>query len=210
VTTAAFPAKAGPTHIISLSVRQHAVTALLLTARRPTRILRRLKIADTSRAMFQDDKKDPFWGNSLFAGTKLPNGGASWAAWTPPPEPERIQTPIPERWPAPRERTDKVFAKSCAAGNWCSTEAGTEVEPASNFGAIMMAGAMLMPSASEAIATALGADMGLGRMAGGGIMQRGHTWLLRGAGGPASLFVLGCSRLRWATVRSTPMMNCAA
>jgi hypothetical protein len=141
--------------------------------------------------MFQDDKKDPFWGNSLFAGTKLPNGGASWAAWTPPPEPERIQTLIPERWPAPRERTDKVFAKSCAAGNWCSTEAGTEVEPASNFGAIMMAGAMLMPSASEAIATALGADMGLGRMAGGGIMQRGHTWLLRGAGGPASLFVLG-------------------
>jgi hypothetical protein len=88
-------------------------------------------------------------------------------------------------------RTDKVFAKSCAAGNWCSTDAGTEIEPASNFGAIMMAGAMLMPSASEAIATALGADMALGRMAGGGIMQRGHTWLLRGAGGPASLFVLG-------------------
>lgn len=141
--------------------------------------------------MFQDDNKDPFWGNSLFAGTKLPNGGALWAGQNPPPEPERVQTPIPERWPAPRERTDKVFAKSCAAGNWCSTDAGTEIEPASNFGAIMMAGAMLMPSASEAIATALGADMALGRMAGGGIMQRGHTWLLRGAGGPASLFVLG-------------------
>ena len=141
--------------------------------------------------MFQDDNKDPFWGDSLFAGTKLPNGGASWAGQNPPPEPERVQTPIPERWPAPRERTDKVFAKSCAAGNWCSTDAGTEIEPASNFGAIMMAGAMLMPSASEAIATALGADMALGRMAGGGIMQRGHTWLLRGAGGPASLFVLG-------------------
>ncbi|MBD8123350.1 S-type pyocin domain-containing protein [Pseudomonas lutea] len=141
--------------------------------------------------MFQDDNKDPFWGNSLFAGTKLPNGGASWAGQNPPPEPERVQTPIPERWPAPRERTDKVFAKSCAAGNWWSTDAGTEIEPASNFGAIMMAGAMLMPSASEAIATALGADMALGRMAGGGIMQRGHTWLLRGAGGPASLFVLG-------------------
>ncbi|KGF66149.1 S-type pyocin domain-containing protein [Pseudomonas lutea] len=141
--------------------------------------------------MFQDDNKDPFWGDSLFAGTKLPNGGASWAGQNPPPEPERVQTPIPERWPAPSERTDKVFAKSCAAGNWCSTDAGTEIEPASNFGAIMMAGAMLMPSASEAIATALGADMALGRMAGGGIMQRGHTWLLRGAGGPASLFVLG-------------------
>jgi hypothetical protein len=112
--------------------------------------------------MFQDDNKDPFWGNSLFAGTKLPNGGASWAGQNLPPEPERVQTPIPERWPAPRERTDKVFAKSCAAGNWCSTEAGIEVEPASNFGAIMMAGAMLMPSASEAIATALGADRASG------------------------------------------------
>jgi hypothetical protein len=141
--------------------------------------------------MFQDDNKDPFWGDSLFASTKLPNGGASWAGQNPPPEPERVQTPLPERWPAPRLRTDKVFAKSCAAGNWCGTDAGTEIEPASNFGAIMMAGAMLMPSACEAIATALGADMALGRMAGGGIMQRGHTWLLRGAGGPASLFVLG-------------------
>ncbi|MCF7534053.1 colicin E3/pyocin S6 family cytotoxin [Pseudomonas petrae] len=96
----------------------------------------------------------------------------------------------PERWPAPEERTDKVFAKSCT-GEWCSTAAGTTVEPASNFGAIMMAGAMLLPSASDAIAAALGADMGLGRMAGGGIMQRSHTWLLRGAGGPASLFIVG-------------------
>jgi hypothetical protein len=139
--------------------------------------------------MFKDDKKDSFEENSIFKG--LPNGGASWAAWNPPPEPVRMATPIPERWPAPRERTDKVFAKSCAAGNWCSTEAGTEVEPASNFGAIMMAGAMLLPSASDAVAAALGADMGLGRMAGGGIMQRSHTWLLRGAAGPASLFIVG-------------------
>ena len=98
---------------------------------------------------------------------------------------------MPERWPAPKERTDKIFAKSCAAENWHRTEAGTTVEPASNFGAVMMAGAMLMPSAFDAIAAALGADMGLGRMAGGGIMQQRHTWLLRGAGGPASLFILG-------------------
>lgn len=140
--------------------------------------------------MFKDDKEDPFWGNSIFKGTKLPNGGASWAAWNPPPEPVRAPTPMTERWPAPKERTDKVFAKSCT-GKWCSTDAGTTVEPASNFGAIMMAGAMLLPSASDAIAAALGADMGLGRMAGGGIMQRSHTWLLRGAGGPASLFILG-------------------
>lgn len=141
--------------------------------------------------MFKDDTKDPFWENSMFKGTTLPNGGASWAAWNPPPEPVPTQAPTPERWPAPKQRTDKVFAKSCAAGNWCRTEAGTAVESASNFGAIMMAGAMMLPSASTAIAAALGADMGLGRMAGGGIMQRSHTWLLRGAGGPASLFILG-------------------
>lgn len=138
--------------------------------------------------MFKDDKKDPFGDDSIFKG--LPNGGASWTPWNPPPEPVRGPTPMPERWPAPKERTDKVFSKSCT-GEWCSTDAGTEVEPASNFGAIMMAGAMLLPSASDAIAAALGADMGLGRMAGGGIMQRSHTWLLRGAGGPASLFILG-------------------
>jgi hypothetical protein len=138
--------------------------------------------------MFKDDKKDSFGEKPIFKG--LPNGGASWAAWNPPPEPVRVPTPMPERWPAPKERTDKVFAKSCT-GDWCSTDAGTRVEPASNFGAIMMAGAMLMPSASDAVAAALGADMGLGRMAGGGIMQRSHTWLLRGAGGPASLFIVG-------------------
>ena len=138
--------------------------------------------------MFKDDKKDPFGDDSIFKG--LPNGGASWTPWNPSPEPERLPTPMPEPWPAPKERTDKVFAKSCN-GEWCSTDAGTQVEPASNFGAIMMAGAMMLPSASNAIAAALGADMGLGRMAGGGIMQRSHTWLLRGAGGPASLFIVG-------------------
>jgi hypothetical protein len=147
-------------------------------------------MANIRKDMFKDDKEDPFWGSSIFKGTKLPNGGASWAAWNPPPEPVRAPTPMTERWPAPKERTDKVFAKSCT-GKWCSTDAGTTVEPASNFGAIMMAGAMLLPSASDAIAAALGADMGLGGRAGGGIMQRSHTWLLRGAGGPASLFILG-------------------
>lgn len=96
-----------------------------------------------------------------------------------------------DNWPAPKPRTDLIFAKSCAPGNWCSTDAGTKTEPASNFGNIMVAGAMLMPSASSVIASALSADMGLGRMAGGGIMQRGMTWMMRGAGGPASVFVLG-------------------
>lgn len=181
-------AEAGLSDIKSLSARQHPVTPTPLTTRRPDRILRRLKLAGINKVMFKDDKKDPFGENSIFKG--LPNGGASWAAWNPPPEPVRVPTPMPERWPAPKERTDKVFAKSCT-GEWCSTDAGTEVEPASNFGAIMMAGAMMLPSASDAIAAALGADLGLGRMAGGGIMQRSHTWLLRGAGGPASLFILG-------------------
>ena len=50
---------------------------------------------------------------------------------------------------------------------------------------------MLLPSASTAIATAIGADAGLGRMGGGGILQNRLNWLLRGAGGPASVFILG-------------------
>ncbi|WLG96787.1 colicin E3/pyocin S6 family cytotoxin [Pseudomonas sp. FP198] len=106
------------------------------------------------------------------------------------PEPEPVRRP-PERWPQPKPREDLVFAKSCSAENWCNTGAGTTREPASNFGRIMVAGAMLMPSASTAIASALGADLALGRIAGGGIMQQRLTWALRGAGGPASVFVLG-------------------
>ncbi|WP_434655824.1 colicin E3/pyocin S6 family cytotoxin [Pseudomonas sp. R3-56] len=106
------------------------------------------------------------------------------------PEPEPVRRP-PERWPQPKPREDLVFAKSCSAENWCRTGAGVIREPASNFGRIMVAGAMLMPSASTAIASALGADLALGRIAGGGIMQQRLTWALRGAGGPASVFVLG-------------------
>lgn len=96
-----------------------------------------------------------------------------------------------DKWPAPKPRTDLVFAKSCRHENWCNTDAGTETEPAANFGKVMIAGAMLLPSASSAIAAALGADLGLGRMAGGGIMQQRMTWMLRGAGVPASVFILG-------------------
>lgn len=106
------------------------------------------------------------------------------------PEPEPVPSP-PEQWPLPKPRQDMVFAKSCIAENWCHTGAGTTPEPASNFGRIMVAGAMLMPSASTAIASALGADLALGRIAGGGIMQQRLTWAVRGAGGPASVFVLG-------------------
>lgn len=116
------------------------------------------------------------------------SGGGSMPR--PRPEPEPVRRP-PERWPPPKPREDLVFAKSCSAQNWCRTGAGTTREPASNFGRIMVAGAMLMPSASTAIASALGADLALGRIAGGGIMQQRLTWALRGAGGPASVFVLG-------------------
>jgi hypothetical protein len=130
-------------------------------------------------------KKDPFeepWFAKYF------RGGGSVKRVVRPAEPVYVPK---ERWPDPKPRTDLVFAKSCSPGNWCSTDAGTETESASNFGNIMVAGAMLMPSASTAIATALGADLGLGRMAGGGVMQRGMTWVLRGGGGPASVFILG-------------------
>jgi hypothetical protein len=55
----------------------------------------------------------------------------------------------------------------------------------------MIAGAMLVPSASTAVATALGADLALGRMAGLGILQQGFNWAIRGASGPASIVILG-------------------
>ncbi|EPJ84035.1 S-type Pyocin [Pseudomonas sp. CFII64] len=138
--------------------------------------------------MRKDDPEDPF--ERYLRNRRLPNGGASWAAWNTPkkPEPVYIQE---DKWPAPKPRTDLVFAKSCAPGNWCSTDAGTSVEPASNFGKVMLAGAMLLPDASAAVALALGADLGLGYMAGSGIMQQRHSWAIRGLGGPASILILG-------------------
>lgn len=121
---------------------------------------------------------------------KRPSGNGSWAAWSPPPPPEPVYIEKDE-WPTPKPRDDLVFAKSCTPGNWCRTDAGTEPEPATHFGKIMVAGAMLFPSASTAVATALGADLALGRMAGGGIVQQRLNWAIRGAGGPASVYILG-------------------
>lgn len=118
-------------------------------------------------------------------------GGASWGGWLPPRAPEEPVYIEKDEWPAPKPREDRVFAKSCTPDNWCRTDAGTAKEPASNFGKIMVAGAMLMPSASTAVATAIGADLALGRLAGGGILQQRLNWAIRGAGGPASVFVLG-------------------
>ena len=121
---------------------------------------------------------------------KRPNGGASWVAWNPPREPEPVYVPTDE-WPSPKPRDDLVFAKSCMPGNWCRTDAGTTPEPASHFGKVMVAGAMRIPAASRVVATAIGADLALGRMAGGGILQQRLNWAIRGAGGPASVFILG-------------------
>ena len=72
---------------------------------------------------------------------KRPNGGASWAAWNPPPEPERVYI-AKDEWPLPKERTDLVFAKSCVSEKWCSTQVGTSTVPASDFGKVMLAGAL--------------------------------------------------------------------
>jgi hypothetical protein len=118
-------------------------------------------------------------------------GGTSWGGWLPPLAPEEPVYIEKDEWPSPKPREDRVFAKSCTPDNWCRTDAGTAPEPAANFGKIMVAGAMLFPSASSAVATAIGADLGLGRMAGGGILQQRLNWAVRGAGGPASVFILG-------------------
>ncbi|QRK83495.1 S-type pyocin domain-containing protein [Pseudomonas granadensis] len=118
-------------------------------------------------------------------------GGTSWGGWLPPLAPDEPVYIEKDEWPSPKPREDRVFAKSCTPDNWCRTDAGTAPEPAANFGKIMVAGAMLFPSASSAVATAIGADLALGRVAGGGILQQRLNWAIRGAGGPASVFVLG-------------------
>lgn len=138
--------------------------------------------------MKKADSDDPLFRRPM--GGSLPNGGASWAAWNKPSVPVPIYIPRDE-WPSPAERTDLVFAKSCVSSNWCRTDAGAAIEPASNFGNVMVATSMLLPDASAAIALALGADAGLARVAGGGIMQQRLTWMLRGVSGPAGVFILG-------------------
>jgi len=135
--------------------------------------------------MSQYDPDDPF-GHKR----KPYDWGPGWHIRAPLPKPEPVYIQE-DKWPSPKPRTEWVFAKSCTHCNRDRTDAGTTEEPALNFGKVMLAGAMLLPSASTAIAAALSADLGLGRMAGGGIMQKRMTWMVRGAGGAASLFVLG-------------------
>lgn len=157
--------------------------------------------------MKKDGKDDPFF-EPLWK-SKRPNGGASWAAWQKPAAPEPVYMPKDE-WPPPKQRTDLVFAKSCVAENWCSTDAGTATEPASNFGNVMVVASMLLPTASDAIAMAIGADAGLARVAGGGIMQKRMTWAIRGAGDRLAFLSWACSPRKWGTAHSILTNNCAA
>lgn len=109
-------------------------------------------------------------------------------------EPEEQPVYIKEdRWPLPKPREDLVFAKSCEIRNWGRTGEGREVESAEHFGSAMLCGAVAIP-ASATTAINAGAETALARIAGGGILQRGYTWALRGLGAassPASLFILG-------------------
>lgn len=145
---------------------------------------------------------------------KRPRWNGSWAAWNPPPPPEPVYVEKDE-WPTPKPREDQVFAKSCTVDNWCRTDAGTALEPASNFGKVMVAGAMLLPSASTAVATAIGADLALGRVAGGGRRAAGFcnsasTGQFAALLGRPACSSSGCCRPAWATARCTPTNNCAA
>jgi hypothetical protein len=138
--------------------------------------------------MFEDDKEKDLFSDIWIWGRKFPNGGASWAGSKPPPEPVREYIPKYER-PISKERTDLVFAKCCTPENWGRTHAGIDSMPASEFGKVMLAGSMLVPSAAQAAGLALGFDAVLARVAGGGILQNGFTWALRG--NPVGVFVLG-------------------
>ncbi|MHC8303626.1 S-type pyocin domain-containing protein [Pseudomonas sp. PB3P13] len=129
-------------------------------------------------------------GSLLLVNERFASSGGGFMARSAP-APEPVYIPPKDPWPHEKPRDDQVFAKSCIPANWSSAKAGTIPEPASNFGSVMVAGAMLLPSASTAVAMALGADLGLGRIAGGGILQKRLNWAIRGAGGPASVFILG-------------------
>lgn len=121
--------------------------------------------------------------------SRFPNGGASWAALNPPREPEPVVYLKEDEWPRPKERTDQVFAKSCAPENWSCTKPGTATVPASDFGKIMLVAPMLVPSSIEALKLAVGFDAVLGRIAGSGLLQNGFRWALRG--NPTGVFIAG-------------------
>ena len=135
----------------------------------------------------EKDNPNSFFDNEW--SRKPPNGGASWAAFNPPREPEPAVCIKKDEWPLPKERTDLVFAKSCVAENWSCTEPGSATVPASDFGKVMLVAPMLVPSSIEAIGLAVDFDAVLGRVAGSGILQQGFRWALRG--NPAGVFIAG-------------------
>jgi hypothetical protein len=132
---------------------------------------------DKPKSLFDDD-----W-------SRFPNGGASWAAFTPPPEPEPVAYVPKDEWPTPKPREDLIFAKSCVPENWSCTKPGTATVTVSDFGKVMLVAPMLVPSSIEALKLAVGFDAVLGRIAGSGVLQKGFRWALRG--NPAGVFIAG-------------------
>ncbi|MGY4817347.1 S-type pyocin domain-containing protein [Pseudomonas chlororaphis subsp. piscium] len=85
----------------------------------------------------------------------------------PAPEPDPVYLQQ-DPWPDPAPRTDLVFAKSVSSVPWGTTQAGTDSEPAGNFGKTML----MASSATE---------VGLGRVA-GELILRSFAWSLQMAG----------------------------
>lgn len=107
-------------------------------------------------------------------------GGGGFARSTVEPEPIYIQE---DPWPDPKPRTDLIFAKSISAAPWGTTKAGTDSEPAANFGKTMV-----MASST--------AEARLGKIA-GDLILRSFVWsleatgtLLKNAAGPVGRVVI--------------------
>lgn len=107
-------------------------------------------------------------------------GGGGFARSTFEPEPVYIQE---DPWPDPKPRTDLIFAKSTSSAPWGTTKAGTDSEPAANFGKTMV-----MASST--------AETGLGKIA-GDLILRSFVWsleatgtLLKNATGPVGRIVI--------------------
>ncbi|NBF03041.1 pyocin [Pseudomonas sp. Fl5BN2] len=95
-------------------------------------------------------------------------------------EPVYIQK---DQWPDPKPRTELIFAKSISTAPWGTTKAGTDSEPAANFGKTMV----LASSTAE---------VGLGKIA-GELILRSFVWsleasgtLLKNAAGPMGRVVI--------------------
>lgn len=92
-------------------------------------------------------------------------GGGGFFCPAPEPDPVYIQE---DRWPDPKPRTDRIFAKSTSTAPWGTTDAGTASEPVANFGK-----AMVLASST--------AEVGLGKIA-GDLILRSFVWSLDAAG----------------------------